>query len=84
MDLLHLRCLLTAAVISFLSIGVSAQLGADPGIKDLSKFDRKRPLSNDLQTTAVGANEILGPTRVDLRNRRVELRCVGGKRTHTT
>jgi hypothetical protein len=51
MDLLHLRCLLTAAVISFLSIGVSAQLGADPGIKDLSKFDRKRPLSNDLQTT---------------------------------
>ena len=51
MDLLHLRCLLTAADISFLSISVSAQLGTDPGIKDLSKFDRNRPLSNDLQTT---------------------------------
>jgi poly-gamma-glutamate synthesis protein (capsule biosynthesis protein) len=49
MNLFRVRGVLT--VILILSLATSAQLGTDPGIKDTGKFDPKRPLDHELQTS---------------------------------
>src|SRR5215469_10232349 len=48
---LKLRSFVFALLIASTSIAVNAQGVADPGIKDPSKFDRKRPLAQELQAS---------------------------------
>ena len=48
---LKIRVLLFAATFVLACIAVNAQDRAEPGIKDLSKFDPRRPLIRELQTS---------------------------------
>src|SRR5215469_8866510 len=48
---LKLRSFVFAPLIASTSIAVNAQGVADPGIKEPSKFDRKRPLAQELQAS---------------------------------
>ncbi len=50
-QLRNLRAWVFVAVFWFSALAVSAQDAADPGVKEPSKFDAKRPLAQELQTS---------------------------------